>query len=171
MKLCCVFDSFNQRNPNCILHGSCFCTRLFPLNGAFSNSCHTDGKFFIYQQRTRNTSSNTHSDPLHLQEDCSLEGFLPDGQVGGQPYPEGVALAVPHQNAEAQRLVVLLIGRMFEAQVEPRLEPAVLRHPQLQCKTKITVCLWCVCKGAGFANLALHKCLASMGGRKSRILF
>lgn len=76
----------------------------------------------------------THSDPLHLQEDSSLEGFLPDGQIGGQLHPEGVALAVAHQNAEAQRLVFLLIRRMFEAQVEPRLEPAVLRHPQLRCK-------------------------------------
>lgn len=53
--------------------------------------------------------SNTHSDPLHLQEDGFLEGFLPDGQIDGQLHPEGVALAVAHQNAEAQRLVVLLI--------------------------------------------------------------
>lgn len=88
-----------------------------------------------------NTCSNTHSDPLHLQEDGSLEGLLPDGQIGGQLYPEGVALAVAHQDAEAQTLVVLLIWRMFKAQVEPRLEPAVLRHPQLQCKLKSL----CVC--------------------------
>lgn len=95
----------------------------------------------MYQQRTTNTYLNTHSDPLHLQEDGSLEGFLPGGQICGQLYPEGVALAMAHQNAEAQGLAVLLIRRIFEAQVEPRLEPAVLRHPQLQCKTKITVCV------------------------------
>lgn len=63
-----------------------------------------------------------------------MEGLLPDGQVGGQLYPEGVALAVADQNTEAQRLVVLLLGRVLQPQVEPRLEPAVLRHPQLQHK-------------------------------------
>lgn len=74
---------------------------------------------------------NTHSYSLHFQEDSSLEGLLPDSQVSGQLYPEGVALAMADQNTEAQRLIVLLLRRMLKPQVEPRLEPAVLCHPQL----------------------------------------
>ena len=74
---------------------------------------------------------DTHSYPLHFQEDCSLEGLLPDSEVSGQLHPEGVALAVADQNTEAQRLAVLLLRWVLEPQVEPRLEPAVLRHPQL----------------------------------------
>lgn len=81
----------------------------------------------------RVTSGSTYSHSLHLQEDGSLEGFLPDCQVGGQLHPEGVALTVADQNAEAKRLAaVLLLRRVFQAQVEPGLQPAVLRHPQLQ---------------------------------------
>lgn len=76
----------------------------------------------------------THPYPLHLQEDGSLEGLLPRGQVAGQLHPEGVALSVAHQDAEAQGVVVLLLGRVLQAQVEPRLQPAVLCHPQLQIK-------------------------------------
>lgn len=74
---------------------------------------------------------NTHSYSLNFQEDSSLEGLLPDCQVSGQLYPEGVALAMANQNAEAQRLIVLLLRRMLQPQVEPRLEPAVLCHPKL----------------------------------------
>lgn len=51
----------------------------------------------------------THSYSLHFQGDSSLEGLLPDSQVSGQLNPEGVALAMADQNAEAQRLVVLLL--------------------------------------------------------------
>lgn len=73
---------------------------------------------------------STHLYSLHFQEDSPLEGLLPDSQVSGQLYPEGVALAVADQNTEAQRLRVLL-RRMLQSQVEPCLEPAVLCHPQL----------------------------------------
>lgn len=98
----------------------------------------------------------THPYSLHFQEDGSLEGLLPDGQVGGQLYPEGVALAVAHQNAEAQRLIVLLLGRMLQPQVEPRLQPAVLGHPQLQ-HNKIRII-------TEFVLLCWHFSNASLGG-------
>lgn len=82
-----------------------------------------------------NMTETTHSYSLHLQEDGSLEGPVPHCQVGGQLHPEGVALAVAHQDTEAQRLVVLLHQRVLQPQVEPRLQPAVLRHPQLEQET------------------------------------
>lgn len=82
------------------------------------------------------TERATHPDPLHLQEDGSLEGLLPRGQVAGQLHPEGVALAVAHQDAKAQGVVVLLLGRVLQAEVEPRLQPAVLCHAELQIEEK-----------------------------------
>lgn len=82
----------------------------------------------------------THSYSLYFQEDRSLERLLPDSQVTGQLYPEGVALAVANQNAEAQRLTVLLLRWMLQAQVQPCLEPAVLCHPQLWHKILIIAC-------------------------------
>lgn len=60
------------------------------------------------------TRENTHSYSLHFQEDSSLEGLLPDSQVSGQLYPEGVALAVADQNTEAQRLIILLLRWMLQ---------------------------------------------------------
>lgn len=53
--------------------------------------------------------SNTYSYPLHFHEDSSLEGLLPDSQVRGQLCSEGVALPMAEENAEAQRLIVLLL--------------------------------------------------------------
>lgn len=86
------------------------------------------------KQRNRAKEWVTHPYPLHLQEDGSLEGLLPRGQVTGQLHPEGVALSVADQDAEAQGVVVLLLGRVLQAEVEPRLQPAVLCHPELQIK-------------------------------------
>lgn len=58
--------------------------------------------------REKDCHGNTHTYSLYFQEDSSLEGLLPDSKVRGQLYPEGVALTVADQNAEAQRLIVLL---------------------------------------------------------------
>lgn len=91
--------------------------------------------------------------PLHLQEDGSLEGFLPRGQVAGQLHLEGVALAVAHQDAKAQGFIVLLLGRVLQAEVESRLQPAVFRHPELQETT--TVLIRAACSKVAFGSFSL----------------